>query len=115
MDTGYVNYLSENERLDVLRWTRRRWGVACRLWRARISKGRKAKPFLCIETNGRDCLARRNSDFVSDEPAAREKFGEKGAIYVAASKGYSRVLAFELGKMFAPNGEIFDEETVAAG
>ncbi len=37
---------------------------------------------------------------------------EKGAIYVAASKGYSRVLAFELGKMFAPNGEIFDEETV---
>ncbi len=26
-------------------------------------------------------------------------------------RGYSSVLAFELGQMFAPNGEIFDEET----
>jgi len=26
--------------------------------------------------------------------------------------GFPRVLAFELGPMFAPNGEIFDEETV---
>src|SRR5262249_12705822 len=37
---------------------------------------------------------------------------EKAAVYVAVSRGYSQVLAFELGKMFAPNGEIFDEEMV---
>src|SRR5260370_25910885 len=36
---------------------------------------------------------------------------EKAAIYQAVSRGYSLVLAFELGQMFAPNGEIFDEET----
>src|SRR5260370_29747113 len=36
---------------------------------------------------------------------------EKAAIYQAACCGYSHVLAFELGPMFAPNGEIFDEET----
>jgi len=36
---------------------------------------------------------------------------EKAVIYQAACRGYSHVLAFELGPMFAPNGEIFDEET----
>src|SRR6266704_701285 len=35
----------------------------------------------------------------------------KAAIYQAACRGYSHVLAFELGPMFAPNGEIFDEKT----
>jgi hypothetical protein len=36
---------------------------------------------------------------------------EKAAAYQAVCRGYSHVLAFELGPMFAPNGEIFDEET----
>jgi 4-hydroxy-tetrahydrodipicolinate synthase len=34
------------------------------------------------------------------------------AAYTAACRGYQHVLGFELGRMFAPNGEIFDEETV---
>jgi 4-hydroxy-tetrahydrodipicolinate synthase len=37
---------------------------------------------------------------------------EKVAVYRAVCQGFPRVLAFELGPMFAPNGEIFDEETV---
>ncbi len=37
---------------------------------------------------------------------------EKAAIYRRACNGYPEVLAFELGQMFAPNGEIFDEEMV---
>src|SRR5258708_20165091 len=36
---------------------------------------------------------------------------EKAAAYEAVCRGYPHVLAFELGPMFAPNGEIFDEET----
>src|SRR3989449_1340498 len=36
---------------------------------------------------------------------------EKAAAYEAVCRGYSHVLAFELGPMFAPNGEVFDEET----
>ncbi|PYU82971.1 MAG: dihydrodipicolinate synthase family protein, partial [Acidobacteria bacterium] len=36
---------------------------------------------------------------------------EKAAAYEAVCRGYPQVLAFELGPMFAPNGEIFDEET----
>jgi dihydrodipicolinate synthase/N-acetylneuraminate lyase len=41
-----------------------------------------------------------------------KSFQEKGAIYQAVCRGYPHVLAFELGAMFAPNGEIFDEDTV---
>jgi hypothetical protein len=34
MDTGYVNYLSETEKRDVLRWTRSfGQGCAIRFWR----------------------------------------------------------------------------------
>src|SRR5437870_11016110 len=36
---------------------------------------------------------------------------EKAGTYAAVCRGYSHVLAFELGPMFATNGEIFDEET----
>jgi 4-hydroxy-tetrahydrodipicolinate synthase len=37
---------------------------------------------------------------------------EIGAIYQEICRGYEHVLGFELGQMFAPNGEIFAEETV---
>ncbi len=37
---------------------------------------------------------------------------EKAVVYKAVCQGYPHVLAFELGTMFAPNGEIFDEDTV---
>jgi 4-hydroxy-tetrahydrodipicolinate synthase len=36
---------------------------------------------------------------------------EKVEVYQAAARGYAHVLAFELGRMFAPTGEIFDHET----
>src|SRR5579864_7017988 len=37
---------------------------------------------------------------------------EKAATYEQVCRGYPHVLAFELGLMFAPKGEIFAEETV---
>jgi len=36
---------------------------------------------------------------------------QKASAYQEICRGYSRVLAFELGRMFASNGEIWDEET----
>jgi 4-hydroxy-tetrahydrodipicolinate synthase len=36
---------------------------------------------------------------------------EKATVYREVCRGQERVLAFELGRMFAPNGEIWDEET----
>lgn len=113
MDTGYVNYLSEEEKEDVLRWTREALG--------------KDVPFVAgayIEGQTGDVVAlyRKQMDEIAacggipilfqtsrlhGKPAK-----EKAAIYAAACRGFPHVLAFELGQMFAPNGEIFDEETV---
>jgi 4-hydroxy-tetrahydrodipicolinate synthase len=113
MDTGYVNYLNEAEKRDVLRWTREALG--------------KDVPFVAgayIEGQVGDLveLYRRQMNVIAEfggipilfqtrqlhERPAREK----GAVYLAACQGFPHVLAFELGQMFAPNGEIFDEETV---
>src|SRR5207302_9589096 len=112
MDTGYVNYLSETEKLEVLRWTREALG--------------KDAPFVSsayIEGKGGDVVAlyRKQMDaivahggipilFQTSRPHGKSG-SEKAAAYAAVCRGYAHVLAFELGRMFAPNGEIFDEGT----
>lgn len=112
MDTGYVNYLSESEKQDVLEWTREALG--------------KDVPFVAgayIEGQPGDVveLYRKQMDGIVGHGGipilfqSRQLHGksakEKGAIYQAVCRGYTHVLAFELGPMFAPNGEIFDEQT----
>src|SRR5579872_2384447 len=114
MDTGYVNYLSDSEKLDVLRWTREALGPTT--------------PFVAgayIEHDHGDDIAalyrRQMSEIkkVGGTPIlfqTRRLHGksnaEKAAVYQAAAKGHDKVLAFELGQMFAPNGEIFDDDMI---
>ncbi len=112
MDTGYVNYLSEAEKFDVLRWAREALG--------------KDAPFVggaYIEGQNGDIveLYRKQMDVIFGHGGIPILFQtsqlhgksstEKAAAYEAVCRGYPHVLAFELGPMFAPNGEIFDEET----
>jgi dihydrodipicolinate synthase/N-acetylneuraminate lyase len=112
MDTGYVNYLDDAERQEVLGWTRDALG--------------KNAPFVAgayIEGQSGDIVAlyRRQMDTIVSYGGTPILFQtsrlhgktprEKVAVYREAACGYSQVLAFELGSMFAPNGEIFDEET----
>jgi len=112
MDTGYVNSLSEKEKFNVLRWTREALG--------------KDAPFVggaYIEGQTGDLveLYRKQMDAVVAHGGIPILFqtsrlhgkssAEKAAAYAAVCRGYPHVLAFELGQMFAPNGEIFDEET----
>jgi 4-hydroxy-tetrahydrodipicolinate synthase len=113
MDTGYVNYLSEPEKRDVLRWTVEALG--------------KDVPFVAgayIENQTGDIVAlyRQQMDSIVEAGGIPILFQtarlcslsskEKAAVYQTACQGYPDVLAFELGTMFAPNGEIFDEDTV---
>jgi len=113
MDTGYVNYLTDAEKQDVLRWTREalgkdvpfvagayiedRAGAVVALYRQQIDSivSFGGIPILFQTVRLRGTPAR-----------------EKAAVYQSACRGYPHVLAFELGPVFAPNGEIFDEETV---
>ena len=121
MDTGYVNYLSEAEKQQVLRWTREALGAGA--------------PFVAgayIENQSGDRTGDSAGDVVALYRREMERIAalggipilfqtarlhgksaeEKAAAYRAICRGFPRVLAFELGAMFAPNGEIFDEETM---
>jgi len=112
MDTGYVNYLSEAEKLDVLGWTREALGPNV--------------PFVAgayIETLPGDLVAlyRQQMDAIVRQGGIPILFqtarlqvsspAEKASIYSSVCRGYPEVLAFELSPVFAPNGEIFGEET----
>ena len=112
MDTGYVNYLSDSEKQDVLRWTKEAL--------------EKNVPFVAgayIEGQTGDIveLYRKQMDVIVGHGGIPILFQtsrlqgktsvEKAGTYAATCRGYPHVLAFELGQMFAPNGEIFDEET----
>lgn len=113
MDTGYVNYLSETQKKNVLKWAREALG--------------EDVPFVAgayIENINGDLVSlyRRQMDSITAEggipilfQTARLK-GKPGkevaATYAAVCRGYKNVLAFELGPMFAANGEILDSETI---
>jgi dihydrodipicolinate synthase/N-acetylneuraminate lyase len=113
MDTGYVNYLIDVEKQNVLRWTQEALG--------------KDVPFVAgayIEDRPGDLVAlyRQQMDSIISFGGIPILFQsvrlhgaparEKAATYQSVCRGYPHVLAFELGPMFASNGELFDEETV---
>jgi len=61
MDTGYVNYLSEPEKRDVLRWTVEALGKDAPLWPEPISKIKPATSLLLPAADGFDRSGRRYS------------------------------------------------------
>ena len=113
MDTGYVNYLKDAEKAEVLGWTREALGPGV--------------PFIAgayIEGQDGDIASLYRREIARIEgfggipilfQTARLKGrpgGEVARVYQAACRGCAQVLAFELGEMFAPNGEILAEDTV---
>jgi 4-hydroxy-tetrahydrodipicolinate synthase len=111
MDTGYVNYLTTAEKRNVLRWTREALGPDVPFVAGAYIEG---------EAGGIVALYRREMDAIVECGAIPILFQtarlhgtsaeEKAAAYRGICHGYEQVLAFELGKMFAPSGEIFDQE-----
>jgi len=113
MDTGYVNFLNEEEKRDVLTWTREALG--------------RNVPFVAgayIEGQEGDLVSlyRRQLDVIGASGGIPIIFQsarlhgqtpkKKIEIYRAVSQGYPQVLGFELSPRFAANGEIFDENTI---
>ena len=112
MDTGYINHLSDDEQSQVLQWTREALGP-----NVNFVAG------VYIEHLEGDIVSlyRRQIDQVIDYGGTPIIFQtkrlhgrdsrEKVACYRAVCRGYPAVLGFELGQMFAANGEIFDDAT----
>lgn len=113
MDTGYVNYLSEDEQQLVLKWTRaalppqtkfvagayieRLEGDVVTLYRRKIDR--------IVEHGGTPIIIQTAR---LHHQSAREKI----RCYQEICRGYDEVIGFELSPVFAANGEIFDDETI---
>ena len=113
MDTGYANYLEEEERTLILELTRetiagRRDFIAgafveglpgdlVGLYRSQMDQ---------IVAFGGTPILFQTTRFHSWKPS------EIVDLYAKVCEGYESVIGFELGSMFAPNGMIFDEETI---
>jgi len=112
MDTGYVNYLGESEKLDVLRWTREALGTGVPFVAGAYIEGQAGEIAELYRKQMDAIVARGGIPILFQTSRLHGKSSaEKAAEYAATCRGYPHVLAFELGQMFAPNGEIFDEET----
>lgn len=113
MDTGYVNYLSDADKFEVLRWTREALGEGVPFVAGAYIEGQSGD-VVDLYRNQLEPIARAGGIPILFQTARLHGKSpkEKADAYRAVCEGYPHVLAFELGKMFASNGEIFDEETV---
>src|ERR1041385_8228804 len=113
MDTGYVNYLSDSEKLDVLHWTQEALGKDVPFVGGAYVENQSGE-IVSLYRAQMDSIVRAGGIPILFQTARLHgrPAQEKASVYQAVCKGYSHVLAFELGRMFAPNGEIFDEETI---
>ena len=112
MDTGYVGYLTGEQRRTVLRWTREALGSGNEFIAGAYIEGQDGDVVSLyrseidrIVDHGGTPIIFQTARLHGKEPR------EKVAVYQAICRGYAEVLAFELDQVFATNGEIFDDET----
>jgi len=113
MDTGYVNYLSDTEKLEVLGWTQEALGEGVPFVAGAYIEGRDDE-VVALYRQQMDAIVKKGGIpilFQTTRLHGRSS-REKVAAYRAACHGYAHVLGFELGRMFAANGEIFEVDTV---
>jgi dihydrodipicolinate synthase/N-acetylneuraminate lyase len=113
MDTGYVNYLSDAEKSEVLGWAREALGKDVAFVAGAYIEGQDGDVVHLYRREMDRIVAHGGIPILFQTARLHGKSPqEKAVAYQAVCTGYSQVLSFELGKMFAQNGEIFDEETV---
>ena len=113
MDTGYVNLLGEDEKLDVLRWTREALGPGVPFVAGAYIEGLDGDP-VALYRRQMDAIAEAGGTPIIFQTARMHALGarEKVSLYREVCRGFPEVLGFELSPAFAPCGEVFDEETV---
>jgi dihydrodipicolinate synthase/N-acetylneuraminate lyase len=113
MDTGYVNYLTESEKEDVLRWTREALGDKIPFVAGAYIEGQSGEIVASYRTQLERIVSYGGIPILFQTARLHGATSEtKARTYSEICEGFQHVLAFELGPMFGPNGEIFDEDTV---
>jgi len=114
MDTGYVNYLSDTEKQQVLDWTRQALGPGAPFVAGAYIEHLAGNDIVALYRRQIDTIVRFDGIPILFQTARLH--GKPPArideVYRDTCRDYPYVLAFELGPMFAANGEIYDTETV---
>jgi 4-hydroxy-tetrahydrodipicolinate synthase len=112
MDTGYANLIADADKDRVLRWTREALGPGVEFVAGAFIEDREGDPVALyrreierIRSHGGTPILFQTARLHGRSPA------DKVAVYREVCRGQLPILGFELGKMFAPNGEIWDEAT----
>jgi dihydrodipicolinate synthase/N-acetylneuraminate lyase len=112
MDTGYANLLSDVQKGRVLRLTQEALGPGARFVAGAFIEGKDGDIVSLYRREMDPILSAGGTPILFQTSRLHGKTAaEKVAAYHEICRGAGRVLAFELGKVFAPNGEIWDEET----
>ena len=113
MDTGYVNYLSESEMEQVLGWTREALGEGVAFVAGAYIEGRSGD-LVSVYRRPMDRIVHFGGIPILFQTARLhgKSASEKISVYRDICKGYEHVLGFELGPIFAPNGEIYADEVI---
>jgi dihydrodipicolinate synthase/N-acetylneuraminate lyase len=113
MDTGYVNYLSETEQLQVLQWTRDALGSDTRFFAGAYIEGLNGEVVSLYRRKIDQIVAHGGIPILVQTTRLHDQdWRKKISTYAAVCRAYPAVMAFELSPVFAPNGEIFDDPTV---
>lgn len=113
MDTGYVNYLTPEERLSVLRWSHEVLSPDDTFIAGAYIEGLDGDVVSLYRKQMDQIVAYGGTPIIFQTARLRgQRPKEKVAIYRAICAGFREVLAFELAPVFASNGELFDEETL---
>ena len=113
MDTGYANYLSDDERVKVLDWTREALG-ADRPFVAGVFVEGLEGDLVDLYRRGADAIAERGGTPILFQTTRFHEWMNEEIVelYAKVCEPYESVLGFELGRMFAPNGMIYSEEVI---
>jgi dihydrodipicolinate synthase/N-acetylneuraminate lyase len=114
MDTGYVNYLSDAEKEQVLGWTRQALGQGIPFVAGAYIEHHAGDDIVMLYRRQIDTILRFDGIPILFQTARLhgKSPAEIAETYRLACRDYPHVLAFELGSMFAPNGEIWNAEIV---
>ncbi|HTQ96098.1 MAG TPA: dihydrodipicolinate synthase family protein [Candidatus Acidoferrum sp.] len=113
MDTGYVNLISEEEKGKVLQWTREALGADVPFVAGAYIEGQSGSVVELYRKQMDAIVKFGGTPILFQTSQLHGKTAkEKAEVYREVCRGYPQVLAFELGRMFAPNGEIYDTETI---
>jgi 4-hydroxy-tetrahydrodipicolinate synthase len=113
MDTGYVNYLSRQEQEQVLQWTREALPLNTKFVAGAYIEGLEGDVVSLYRRKIDQIIEYRGTPIIFQTTRLHDRSArEKVKCYAEICHGYDEVFGFELSPVFAPNGEIFDDETM---